>query len=97
VRQVTGRDLALDPAVSAILRCYRLESMRSRNKVPAWKMSLVLSILSKAPFEPVKANSIKTVSAATISRWIKQTIVLAYKLANNEDLLKVHQVRAILQ
>ena len=66
IRQVTGRDLSLDPAISAMLRSCRLESMRSRNEVPSWDLSLVLSILSKAPFEPIKSISMKELTFKTV-------------------------------
>ena len=63
---MTGRDLSLDPSISAMLRSYRLESMRSRNEVPSWDLSLVLSILSKAPFEPIKSINMKELTFKTV-------------------------------
>jgi len=63
---VTGRDLSQDTAISLLLRSYRLESLRTRNDIPPWNLSLVLSILSKAPFEPIKSIGIKELTVKTI-------------------------------
>ena len=66
IRQVTGVDLSLDPAISSILRSYRLDSARTRNEVPSWNLSLVLSILSKPPFEPIKSINMKELTFKTV-------------------------------
>ena len=59
IRQVTGIDLSCDPAISSLLRSYRIDSDKSRNDIPTWNLSLVLNMLSKAPFEPIKSIGMK--------------------------------------
>jgi len=66
IRQVTGIDISLDPAISLLLRSYRIESARTRNEIPAWDLSLVLSMLSKAPFEPIKSINMKELTFKTV-------------------------------
>jgi len=66
IRQVTGVDLSCDPAISSLLRSYRLDADRSRNEVPTWDLSLVLNILSKAPFEPIGHINMKELTFKTI-------------------------------
>ena len=66
IRQVTGIDIYLDPAISLLLRSYRIESARTRNEIPAWDLSLVLSMLSKAPFEPIKSINMKELTFKTV-------------------------------
>ena len=59
IRQATGVDISLDPAISSLLRSYKIDSARTRNEVPAWDISLVLNMLSKAPFEHIKYINMK--------------------------------------
>ena len=66
IRQVTGIDLSLDPSISSILSSYRLDSARTRNDIPSWNLSLVLNILSKAPFEPIKSINMKELTFKTV-------------------------------
>jgi len=59
IRQVTGVDLSCDSAISSLLRSYRIDSAKSRNDIPTWDLSLVLNMLSKSPFEPIKSIGMK--------------------------------------
>ena len=63
---MTGVDLSCDPAISSLLRSYRIDSAKSRNEVPTWDLSLVLNILSKAPFEPIKHIGMKELTFKTV-------------------------------
>lgn len=79
-------DLKLCP-VRAIF-CYL-----KRTKDPKWSEN------KKLLFVSMKSGHTKDISKATISSWIKKTIVLAYKNSNQKDWdahkVKAHQVRAL--
>ena len=51
-------DISNDIYISALLKNFRQSSLRERNTVPPWSLSLVLASLRQAPFEPLKAASI---------------------------------------
>ena len=59
VKQVTGRDLSQDCAISALLRSFRLTALKNRNEIPVWNLSLVLSVLAKPLFEPIELTNSK--------------------------------------
>ncbi len=55
VRNVaTNTKLALVPELSAIIRGFKQADMRRRFRPPAWDLNLVLTDLTKSPYEPIR-------------------------------------------
>ena len=60
-----GADLSDDPHLAALLRNFALERPVVRSSFPKWDLGLVLSALTKPPYEPLGAASLLHLSRKT--------------------------------
>ncbi len=66
VRNVaTNTKLALVPELSAIIRVFKQADMRRRFRPPAWDLNLVLTDLTKFPYEPMSQANIDLLTRKT--------------------------------
>ena len=66
VKAVTGVDLGKDPELSSLLHSFAKDAPLRKPVLPPWDLSLVLLMLTKAPFEPMHLSDIKFFTWKTV-------------------------------
>ena len=66
VYHLKGFNLSLDPVLSNIIRACGQETPRTRIKVPAWNVDVILKHLTNAPYEPLRESSMRHLTQKTL-------------------------------
>ena len=63
-----GMNISTDANLTCLLDSFHRDKPKGRRGVPAWNLSLVLSQLTKPPFEPLRKASLKHLTFKTVFR-----------------------------
>ena len=66
VYRFQGVDLSLDPVLSDIIRACGQSTPRTKIKVPAWNVDVVLKHLTSPPYEPIRESSLRHLTQKTL-------------------------------
>ena len=99
---LTGLHISQCSDLNRLLSSFHRDCPKSSRNVSKWNLSVVFNELTKAPFEAMKDTDLKHLTSdirpATLSSWLKQTILLCYKQADQQSLdlvqVKAHDIRA---
>ena len=72
IADMLGNDslkISSDENLTRLLDSFHRDKPKGRRGVPSWNLSLVLSQLSKAPFEPLRKASLKHLTFKTVFLW----------------------------
>ena len=61
-----SRDISHSPELSRLLASFHRDRPKASRPIPAWNLSLVLQVLTKAPFEPLKTVDLKFLTFKTV-------------------------------